>query len=482
MNLAAENRGRAERIEFVIHAGKGEIVLNDSFIAPERVPASAPSQPKELGVPSNLKPGADAGIYEDGQLLEDDDFRIAAGENILPAVRRALDAGHLEILVALDPGERYFLKPQEGVGQPRINDIYLNGADLVIAAIQEVDADGSGGRADLVLQRSQNGSYKYPFYLNASGYGNLDLENVALSAEARRPGEVVGFVTHYGDGDVRLVNSTVEAPSLRFRGDDGVEVTRPALGDDAAKPIEPARPERPVPTPGVAAKGSGIFLNGELLSGYELRPGTNILPVVRAAMDRISNKLEVRLDPGETYGFSPTGTGSNLQIANLYLGSGADMTFTAAASADANESGGFATLEVGPTQGGEWSNVFYQAHSATGSLTLDGISMTMPDRTPGIGRDFIVWRGGGSVNIIDSKLSGTATTSTSPARVARTARAPTCGSNARSSPIPTTPTGTASSSPAGPVAPRMGCTPATTTPSSSRTASSTTTVGATTLS
>ncbi len=396
VNLSAEEHGPSEFIRLVINHGAGGVELNDASIAPSRLTVVAPDAPASDGSSTTLRPGAAVGIYENGQLLEDDRFSLTAGENILPSIRRALDSGHHDLLVALDPGERYLLNPQEERGLPRINDIYLDGANLVVAAIEEVDDDGSGGRAQLVVQRSQDGSFKNPFYLDASGFGNLELENVDLTAESRRSGEFVGFITHYGDGLVRLVNSSLEAPTRRF---DGADTLQPAPAPDADRPARPILPEGPV------SRGSGIYLDGVHLNGYDLRPGANILPVIRDAMSEVSNRVEIRLDPGETYGFSPVSRGASYEVENLFLG-GADLKFTAAASADDDGSGGFATLEVGPTETGKWSNVFFLNHTGVGKLTLDGISMTMPERTPDVFRDFIVWRGGGELNLIDSKLSG----------------------------------------------------------------------------
>ena len=441
IDVVASDQSAGEYIRYVVNYGAGGVTLNDSSIAPARVSgptrqATETNQTNERVSTTTEEPvaapdlafGAAAGIYEDGRLLTDERFTIQSGENIVPSIRRAIDAGHTEILVALDPGEQYFLNPQEEAGLPRINDIYLDGADLTIAAIAEIDADGSGGRADLVVQRNQAGTYNNPFYLDRDGSGNLDLENVDLRAEARREGEFIGFISHYGDGLVRITNSTLEQPTRDFGLDAVVTRTADPVAPVPEVVVEPAGQAPsvlaaspvpvaqaiPTPTPAVApgpvTEGVGIFLNdGTLLEGYELRSRTNIMQVIRDAMDAGHKDIEVRLDPGETYYFHPVlrpeGGTHNFSLGNISL-AGADLRFTAAASADANSSGGYANIEVGPASDGQWSNVFFLGHTSEGQLTLDGISMTMPERTPYDFTDFIVWRGGGELTVVDSKLSG----------------------------------------------------------------------------
>lgn len=414
VDLLASDQAPGEFIRFVVNHGAGGVTLDNASIAPSRLPAgtTAPAAPNQPAGPdtsesSELGFGSQAGIYEDGLLLTDDAFRIEAGQNILPVLREALDSGRRDILVALDPGETYFLRPQEERGARRINDLYLAGADLRIAAIDEVDADASGGRANLVVQRDRAGVFYNPFFLDAASEGNLDLEGINLTADNRRSGEFVGFITHRGEGLVRLIDSYVEPPTRAFAG------SSPEGGTTG--PAAPAAPVAVTPSPapvapaGPLTRGVGIFLdNGRQLSDFELRAGSNILPVIRAAMDRGFTSIEVRLDPGETYFFNPTidpNRPDRFGVANLSLNN-ANLRITAAASADADGSGGYARIEVGPASNGRWSNVFFQGHSGEGRLVIDGIDLTMPGRRPDNFNDFIVWRGGGELIVRDSRLSG----------------------------------------------------------------------------
>ncbi|BAM04867.1 right-handed parallel beta-helix repeat-containing protein [Phycisphaera mikurensis] len=412
VDLSASDHQPGEYIRFVANHGPGSVTLNDASIASARISTAvaSPAKPLEpIRTPIDLKPGAPAGIYENGALLSGERFELKSGENILPSVRHALDGGHRNILVALDPGETYYLNPQEQAGLPFINDLFLDGADLTVAAIEEIDADGSGGRADLVVQRNARGGFSNPFYLHASGSGNLQLESVDLSAEGRRSGEFVGFISHYGDGDVRLVDASLEGPTRRFPVSGTAApapapgLPRPVLPTQPARPVAPARPAPPA---GEVTAGTGIYLlDGTKLDGYDLRSNTNIIPVIRLAMDRGYTSIEVRLDPGETYDFSPQRGPGLKTVGNLSM-SGADLRLVSAASADNDGSGGFATLEVGPDAYGKWSNIIFMPSTSEGKLTLDGISMTMPERQPDDFVDFIVWRGGGELTLFDSKLSG----------------------------------------------------------------------------
>ena len=95
------------------------------------------------------------GIYSGGELLAGERYAIQAEANLMPSVRNALDEGRVDIEVVLDPGESYLLNPLDGSSGRTINDLYLNGDNLTIRADPEADADGSGGRAQLEVGRTE---------------------------------------------------------------------------------------------------------------------------------------------------------------------------------------------------------------------------------------------------------------------------------------------------------------------------------------
>ena len=181
---------------------------------------------------------------------------------------------------------------------------------------------------------------------------------------------------------------------------------------DAAPTPRPAAPPRvpaaPAPTPpaGEAGPGSGIFAGGRRLDGYTLRPGSNILPVLRAAMNAGNLDIEVRLDPGERYFFTPSSQSRGSGVLNNLSLAGANLRLVSADSADADGSGGYAEIELTAAPNGRWSTPLFLGSSSDGSLLLDGISFTAPTRNPDDFINFITWRGGGRLDVVDSRLSG----------------------------------------------------------------------------
>ena len=436
VDLSSGDQRVGERVLFVNDRGGHGVTLENASIAPAIRPAGGGPQtrpdagpgpdarPEAPAGPAELADGSPVGLYRDGVLLEDPRFEIQAGENILPTVREAMDAGHRELLVALDPGETYFLRPQQEPGKKRVNDLYLSGADLRVAAVSEVDADASGGRASLVMQRAADGRYWNPFFLNSGKTGSVRLEGLDLSTQDRRAGEAVAYVAHYGEGEVRVSNSSFEGPLYgQLRGTDAVsEPSTPAAPERPAPPTprppkaDPSTPAAPDPvtpvapdpvTPDRGSGGAGLYVNGKKLQGEDraVRSGGNLLVTIRRAMDAGHRDLEVRLDPGETYDFTPISKNGRWVVNNLYLG-GANLRIVSDARADADGSGGYANIEVSKSNHGVWATPFYLNDTGSGRLLLDGVSMTMPDRRPSDFVEFVVWRGGGSIEVVDSKLSG----------------------------------------------------------------------------